>query len=110
MLVWKGVWKNIISYYSSAFTINTQPRRRSARSRSVLLTYFGDVVLVAAASLDLKVPILAGKCDWIVAILLRVLAVAARMSLWRKQVIKCWKLYHFAIERGRHWLKKGYVP
>ena len=27
--VWKGIWKNIISYYSSAFTINPQPRRHS---------------------------------------------------------------------------------
>ena len=41
-----------------------------------------------------------------VAILLQVLAVAARMFLWRKQVIKCWKFYHFAIGRGRNWLKK----
>ena len=37
VFVWKGIWKNIISYYSSAFTINPQPRRRSVRSYSVLL-------------------------------------------------------------------------
>ena len=36
VFVWKGIWKNIISYYSSAFTINPQPRRRSVRSHSVL--------------------------------------------------------------------------
>ena len=35
--VWKGIWKNIISYYSSAFTINPPPRRQSVRSHSVLL-------------------------------------------------------------------------
>ena len=34
VFVWKGIRKNIISYYSSAFTINPQPR--SARSHSVL--------------------------------------------------------------------------
>ena len=36
VFVWKGIWKNIISYYSSAFTINPQPRLRSVRSHSVL--------------------------------------------------------------------------
>ena len=35
--VWKGIWKNIISYCSSAFTINPQPRGRNLRSHSVLL-------------------------------------------------------------------------
>ena len=35
--VWKGIWKNIISYYSSAFTINPQPRRRSVLSYRVLV-------------------------------------------------------------------------
>ena len=33
----KGDRKNIISYYSSAFTINPEPRHRSVRSHSVLL-------------------------------------------------------------------------
>ena len=28
VFVWKSIRKNIISYYSSAFTINPQPRRR----------------------------------------------------------------------------------
>ena len=37
VFVWKSIWKNIISSYSSAFTINPQPRRRSVRSHSVLL-------------------------------------------------------------------------
>ena len=37
VLVWKGIWKNIISYYSSTFTINPQPRHRSVRPHSVLL-------------------------------------------------------------------------
>ena len=32
VLVWKGILKNIISYYSYAFTINPQPRRRGVRS------------------------------------------------------------------------------
>ena len=27
VFVWKGIRKNMISYYSSAFTINPQPRR-----------------------------------------------------------------------------------
>ena len=36
VFVWKGIWKNIISYYFSAFTINPQPRRRSVRTDSVL--------------------------------------------------------------------------
>ena len=36
VFVWKGIQKNIISYYSSAFTINPQPRRRSVRSHSGL--------------------------------------------------------------------------
>ena len=34
VFIWKGIRKNIISYYSSAFTINPQPRRRSVRSFS----------------------------------------------------------------------------
>ena len=33
----KGDRKNIISYYSSAFTINPEPRHRSVRSHSILL-------------------------------------------------------------------------
>ena len=37
VFVWKGIWKNIISYCSSAFTINPQPRGRNVRSHSVLL-------------------------------------------------------------------------
>ena len=37
VFVWKGIWKNIISYYSSTFTINPQPRHRSVRPHSVLL-------------------------------------------------------------------------
>ena len=40
VFVWKGIWKNIISYYSSAFTINPQPRRRSVRSHSVLSGFY----------------------------------------------------------------------
>ena len=36
VFVWKGIRKNIISYYSSAFTINLQPRCRSMRSHRVL--------------------------------------------------------------------------
>ena len=35
VFVWKGIRKNI-SHYSSAFTINPQPRRRSVNSHSVL--------------------------------------------------------------------------
>ena len=31
VFVWKGIRKNIISYYSSASTINPQPRCRSMR-------------------------------------------------------------------------------
>ena len=38
VFVWKGIWKNIISYYSSVFTIHPQPRRRSVRSHSVLFS------------------------------------------------------------------------
>ena len=36
VFVWKGIRKNIISYYSSASTINPQPRCRSMRSHRVL--------------------------------------------------------------------------
>ena len=36
VFVWTGIRKNIISYYSSAFTINPQRQRRSVRSHSVL--------------------------------------------------------------------------
>ena len=32
VFVWKGIRKNIISFYSSIFTINSQPRHRSLRS------------------------------------------------------------------------------
>ena len=32
VFLWKGIRKSIISYYSSAFSINPQPRRRSVRS------------------------------------------------------------------------------
>ena len=39
VLLWKGIRKNIISFYSSVFTINPDPRRRSVRSHSVLLTH-----------------------------------------------------------------------
>ena len=40
VFLWKGIWKNIISYYTSAFLINPQPRRRSVLSnKSVLLIY-----------------------------------------------------------------------
>ena len=35
----KGYLKNIISYYSSALIINSQPRRRGVRSHSVLFFY-----------------------------------------------------------------------
>ena len=44
--------------------------------------HFLSDVFVAVASLDLKVPIL------------------ARMSRWRKQVIKCYKFYYFALRRA----------
>ena len=37
VFVWKGIWKNIISYCSSTFTINPQLRGRSVRSHSVFL-------------------------------------------------------------------------
>ena len=37
VFVWKGIQKNTISYYSSAFIINPQPRRRSVCSQSILL-------------------------------------------------------------------------
>ena len=37
VFVWKGIWKNIISYYSFAFTINPLPRHRSVRPHNVLL-------------------------------------------------------------------------
>ena len=36
VFVWKGIRKNIISYYFSAFTVNSQPRRQSVSSHSVL--------------------------------------------------------------------------
>ena len=36
LFVWNGIRNNIISYYSSGFTINPQLRRRSVRSHSVL--------------------------------------------------------------------------
>ena len=36
VFVWKGIRKNIISYYFSAFTINSQPRRRSLSAHGVL--------------------------------------------------------------------------
>ena len=36
VFVRNDIRNNIISYYSSAFTINSQPRRRSVRSHSVL--------------------------------------------------------------------------
>ena len=35
VFVWKGIRKNIFSYCSSAFTINSQPRRRSLSSHGV---------------------------------------------------------------------------
>ena len=37
LFVWKGIQKNIISYYFSAFIINPQPRRWSVCSQSILL-------------------------------------------------------------------------
>ena len=36
VFAWKGIRENMISYYSSAFAIKVQPRRRSVRSDSVL--------------------------------------------------------------------------
>ena len=45
IFVWKGIWKNIISYYSSAFTVihNHAPTATtSARSNSVLLLFKFD--------------------------------------------------------------------
>ena len=53
--VWKGIWKNIISYYSSAFTINPQPRRQSVRSHSVLLELAVRKVLTHPLILYLKI-------------------------------------------------------
>ena len=53
--VWKGIWKNIISYYSSAFTINPQPQRQSARSHSVLLELAVRKVLTHPLILYLKI-------------------------------------------------------
>ena len=48
VFVWPGIRKNIISYYSSAFTIKPQPRRGSVRSfperlvlLSLLIYFFG---------------------------------------------------------------------
>ena len=37
VFVWKGIWKNIISYYSFAFTINPLPRHHGVRPHSLLL-------------------------------------------------------------------------
>ena len=37
VFVWKGIWKNIISHYSSVFTTNPLPRHRSVRPHSVLV-------------------------------------------------------------------------
>ena len=51
----KGIWKNIISYYSSAFTINPHPRRQSVRSRSVLLGLAARKVLTHPLILYLKI-------------------------------------------------------
>ena len=53
--VWKGIWKNIISYYSPAFTINRQPRRLSVRSHSVLLELVVRKVLTHPLILYLKI-------------------------------------------------------
>ena len=53
--VWKGIWKNIISYYSSAFTINPQPQRQSVRSHSVLLELAVRKVLTHPLILYLKI-------------------------------------------------------
>ena len=44
VFVWKGIRKNIISYYSSTFTINPQPRCRSVHSHSVLFSEEQDIV------------------------------------------------------------------
>ena len=54
VFLWKGIRKNIISYYSSAFSINPQPRRRSVRShKSVFLIHFSSlhVLLIQVSSL-----------------------------------------------------------
>ena len=53
--VWKGIWKNIISYYSPAFTINPQQRRLSVRSHSVLLELVVRKVLTHPLILYLKI-------------------------------------------------------
>ena len=37
VFVWKGIWKNIISQYSPAFTTNPLSRHRSVRPHSVLV-------------------------------------------------------------------------
>ena len=54
--VWEGIWKSIISYYSSAFTINPQPRRRIVRSHTgVLLELPVRRVLIHSLILCLKI-------------------------------------------------------
>ena len=49
-------------YYSSAFS-SQLINNHDAEVHNVLFTYFSDL-LVGAVSLDFKVPILAGKCDY----------------------------------------------
>ena len=54
VFLWKGIRKSIISYYSSAFSINPQPRRRSVRShKSVFLIHVSSlhVLLIQVSSL-----------------------------------------------------------
>ena len=51
----EGYMENIISYYSSAFTINPQPQRQSVRSHSVLLELAVRKVLTHPLILYLKI-------------------------------------------------------
>ena len=51
----EGYMKNVIPYYSSAFTINSQPRRQSVRSHSVLLELVVGKVLTHPLILYLKI-------------------------------------------------------
>ena len=52
VFVWKGIRKNIVSYYSSAFPINPQPRRRSVRSHSVLFVVIVNLFFFKNQSLE----------------------------------------------------------
>ena len=54
--LWKGIQKNIISYYSSALSINPQLRRRSVRShKSVFLIHVSSLHVLLIHVLSLHV-------------------------------------------------------